>query len=75
MNTHPDIIYKVTVTELEWEDFGAATTIYEQVVEALDIKAVIDAVNACPPKLVVQRRKTRSDKGKKRVVVEDEPVL
>lgn len=66
-NTHPAIIYKVTITEVDYDDFDASTLIYEQVVEELDIKAVIVAVNNTPATPMKKKiRAPRSDKGKKR---------
>jgi hypothetical protein len=62
--------YKITISELNYTDgvLSAVTSVYEQTVENLDIKSVIEAVNNAPVTAspIKQRRAPRSDKGKKR---------
>jgi hypothetical protein len=65
-NNHPIILYKVTISEVAYEDFEQLTPIYEQVVEELDIKALIAVVNNPPAIPTKKTRAPRSDKGKKR---------
>ena len=65
---HPEIIYEVTISEIAWDDFEEKTPIYKQIVEQLDIKAVIDAVNSSG-NTPIKLRATRSDKGKTRVPI------
>jgi hypothetical protein len=64
--------YKITISELNYNDgtLTAIAPVYEQMVETLDIKAVIDAVNGVPAKTP---RAPRSDRGKKRNLL-GEPV-
>ena len=67
--------YKITISELNYNDgiLTVAAPVYEQTVENLNIRAVIEAVNADAPFeiLPIRKRAPRSDKGKKRNV---EPV-
>lgn len=60
--------YKVTIHEITDDDAGEGhSLIYEQVVEELDLRLVIDSVNTPP-----LQRAPRSDKGKKRI---EHPIL
>ena len=74
MKNNPEFIYRVTITELAYADFGDATQIYEQIVERLDIKAVIEAANSAPTETPKSKKAPRSDKGKKRGGEQPEPV-
>jgi hypothetical protein len=65
-NNHPEFIYRVTITELAYADFDDSTILYEQIVETLDIKLVITAVNSASAETPKAKRAPRSDKGKKR---------
>lgn len=64
--------YKVSITEFHREDDELkAQALYEQTVTSLDIRAVINAVNAAPdPQINIlpapRKRAPRSDKGQKR---------
>ena len=56
-------MYKVTITE---DDNTTVTIVrYEQIVDQLDLKAVIDAVNRSPQPQ--RERRVRSDAGIKRL--------
>lgn len=68
--------YKISILEFEGEGEDLkAQSLYEQTVEALNIKKVIEAVNADAPlqiqpfKAVIRKRAPRSDRGKKRKAV------
>ena len=55
------IVYRVTIAEISPDDETGNAPIYEQTVDQLDIKAVIDAVNGSPAK------RTRAPRTKKPV--------
>lgn len=58
--------YTVTVSILPSGDVENSDIIYQQTIESLNLRAVIEAVNHVPLK---KRRAPRSDKGRKRVAV------
>jgi hypothetical protein len=67
-NNHPEILFKVTISEIEYSDFEACVPLYTQIVEQLDIKAVIDAVNNLAS--IPKKTRARSDRGKKHLEAE-----
>lgn len=59
--------YRIIIAALD-EDGKEPIQVYEQVVDGLYIRGVIEAVNADPKRqtLLPKRRKVRADKGKSR---------